>query len=179
MPPKDAKFVCQDEELEFIYLWWRLGRNPPLGAYLATTGFLGFSSEASGSDLQKSHTKILSLSRAVSSCQDIFIDRRWTLTSLLKLCPTHILRMVQNLPARLSLCLPFLPQSKHKQWAAFLRLDGGVILVHCTPQAVRGKRKEQNFLLKSPEKHLPWLLLLLSACTVNTTTCYSHCIQQL
>lgn len=151
-----------------------------MGVYPATAGFLAFSSEAAGSGLQNSHTKILSC--AVSSCQDIFTHGRWTCTSLLKLCPTRILRMVQTLPAQSEL-LPGLPSPEQTQAMCCFppaRWRSGQILVPCTPQADKGKRKKQHFLLEeSREKHLAWLLLLLSVCTVNTTTCYSHCTQQL
>lgn len=88
----------------------------------------------------------------------------------------------QTLPAQPEL-LPDLPSPEQTRAMCCFpqaRWRSGLILVHCTPQADKGKRKEQHFLLEEPgEKHLAWLLLLLSVCTVKTTTCYSQCIQQL
>lgn len=181
MSPKDKRFVCQDEALEIIYLWWRLGRNPP-------TGSLPGHCRISWVFLRSSWFR---------SPKEPYQDPESELCC--QLLPGHLYTQKMNfhqppevVPNTHSQNGPnFTSPARAFAWPSFPRANmnsellssgwrSGLILVHCTPQADKGKRKEQHFLLEEPrKKHLAWLLLLLSVCTVKTTTCYSHCIQQL
>lgn len=180
MPPKDTKFVCQDEALELIYLWWRLGRNPPTESLPGhcRISWVFFRSSWCRSPREPNQDPESEL-----CCQlllgHLYIQKRSFHQPPEVVPNTHS----QNgpdftSPARAG--LPFPEQTRTVSCFPQARWGSGLISVHCTPQAGKGKRKEQRFLLEEPrEKHLAWLLLLLSVCTVKITTCYSHCIQQL